>query len=289
MRLGKWLVRICSVGLIASSMHFGVASAATDNNAGFIAAYEHNAQIEVTLTTQQLNSSLVSKLNSQVSALYQMEVQMDAMVEGGVQPGAAALSVKLLQELTSVTTTVSTLQQSIQTTKKGSKDDANNQSLRAVSEDLWMIRGNLKQLSGGLSNTTASFSANNVYFLQKIIFAMQHEMIDLTSYLVNVASPTSSPAKAANISGISYDMVNVTPATQTIRDMVIALPLVTDANSNIISAAGTYSLTGPKGAQGVSISSASGLISIKPNASLGDYFVVYSNSGAYETITIHIL
>lgn len=289
MRLGKWLVRICTVGLIASSMHFGVASAATDNNAGFIAAYEHNAQIEVTLTTQQLNSSFVSKLNSQVSTLYQMEVQMDAMVGGGVQPGAAALSAKLLQELNNVATTISALQQSIQTIKKGSKDDVNHQALRAVSEDLWMIRANLKLLSSGLSNTTASFSTNNVYFLQKLIFAMQHEMVDLTSYLMNVANPTPSPAKAANISGISYDMVNVTPSTQTIRDMVIALPLVTDANSNIISAVGTYSLSGPQGAQGVSISSASGLITIKPNASLGDYFVVYSNSGAYETITVHVL
>ncbi len=293
MKFSKWLMGICSVGLIAGILQIGSAFAATDNNLAFIAAYENNELLQAKLQQQVTSTDTIGKLHAQISNLYKIEYKMDAMVEGPTKNDASVVLPSLTQALQNVTSIESSIQTTIRSVKSSiqveSQVSLNQQFKLLLNEDLHMVQGHIKNTFNNISKSSSKISISNINSLQDLIFALQHELIDLTNYSADVSSPSLFLTKVSNISNIKYDMVSVTPSNHPIRDMVVQLPWVTDANGNNIPAVGTYSLSSPSGAVGVVINSLTGSITIKPNATSGDYYVVYADGGSYDSTTIHVL
>ena len=293
MKISKWLMGICSVGLVAGVLQIGFAFAATENNLAFIASYENNELLQAKLQQQVTPTVSIGKLHAQISNLYKMEYTMDAMVEGPTKNDASLVLSPFVQYLKNIIVINANVQATIRSIKIGgqgdSQDSLNQQFKQLLNEDLRMVQGHMKNTLNSISKSSLKISVNNINSLQDLIFALQHELIDLTNYSADVSSPSLFLTKVGNISNIKYDMVSVTPSNHTIRDMVVQLPWVTDTNGNNIPAVGTYSLSSPSGAVGVEINSLTGSITIKPNATSGDYYVVYADGGSYDSTTIHVL
>ncbi len=312
MRLGKWVLTMGAVGLLAGTLQFGVSFAATDNNAAFLAQYLRNAQLETTLwqqldTTAASNGSdagvysvaakLYSQNNSLQSLLYQDENAMDAMVEGRVKQNTAQLTPNLLQVTAKVDSAIAPLLPSQNPNKKANTgavpahNDTSPTPLQTVTEDLHMVRVNLKNLSSVLSNTPTTYTVENVYSLQRLIYAVQQTVANATEYLVNDQQTSGSAVqqgKPSGVTGLVYDSTAIATSGQTTADMVIGLPWVSDDAGDTLTAMGVYSLSGPNGAQGVAVNPSTGMILVKPNATAGDYTVQYTVGNASASADVHV-
>ncbi len=289
-RFRKWLMGICGVGFTISLLISGVASAATDNNLAFIAAYENNELLQAKLQQQIDPTDVLNKLHAQISNLYKSEYIMDALARG---PSKNNVSMPpLFQYLKKINAINANVQSTIRSIKGGrgdSQSSLNQQFKQILNEDLRMVQGHMRNLLSEVSKSSTINLVNDVNSLQALIFSLQHELIDLTGFTANVANPSIFLTKVSNVSNIKYNLMTVIPSNRPIKDMVIQLPWVTDANGNNIPAVGTYSLSGPTGAVGVQINTTTGVITIKSNATPGDYYVVYADSGSYASITIHVV
>ena len=284
---------ICSVGLVAGMLQIGFAFAATDNNLAFIAAYENNELLQAKLQQQVTPTDSIGKLHAQISNLYKVEYTMDAVVEGPAKNGTSLVMSPFVQYLKNIMAINANVQAMIRSIKNGgqgdSHDSLNQQFKQLLNEDLRLVQGHMKNTINSISKPNLINSMNSLNALQDLIFSLQHELIDLTDYSAEVSNPSLFLANVNNVSNIKYDMASVTPSNHPIKDMVVQMPWVTDANGNNIPAVGTYSLSSPSHAVGVVINSLTGAITIKPNATSGDYYVVYADSGSYDSVTIHVL
>lgn len=138
--------------------------------------------------------------------------------------------------------------------------------------------------SSGLVTVSAGAAAGlyTVTYAQGTV----QESVGLT--LTPAGSTAGTPA---SVSGLSYaaPAVTIPPAGgQAVTDAVATPPVVRDALGNVLADSGSYALTGPAGASGVSIDQASGLLSVQAGATPGSYAVTYTQGSAAQAVGITV-
>lgn len=307
-RKGKWVAAAATVLAFTSLLPSGFALAAGRHarDAGdvvFIAGYEHGAQTEAELLqkAQTLGTAdpflpqfleTVQTLNQQVADLYTLWQALAGMAaHPSSAPGTAAASL-LRSEKAALSLDIAA--------DKGRLDslpDATGKSSRLTQKalkyatvildrQLRAVSASLQQVSAGLSGSRL---AGGISSLENAILHLQHVVILYTTIWVYHSQPAE--LVAAQASGLAYGSSTVAPPSagqSPVIDAVAAAPTVTDQAGNTLPDTGTYSLTGPSGASGVSVDPITGALTVEAGATAGNYTVTYTQDGVADSVTVTV-
>ncbi len=109
-----------------------------------------------------------------------------------------------------------------------------------------------------------------------------------TTAIASLPVNVSGGAIAATVTGLAYSSSIIIPTSTTTADTVAVAPTVKDANGNTLSNTGTYAISGPSGATGVSINSGTGVVTVAHGATVGTYTASYTQSGIKDSVTLTV-
>ncbi len=302
----KWF----TTAIVTASMVAMTAGSAfaQQSNTSFVAHYNQSAATEAKLMQQAQVSgntnatvtgllSTIENINSQITALFASE---QALVQGEAKiPRLEGAFKKFM----SLNTQRQHLLKEIRTDEAKLKKDWHHRQNVNYKQDklqLQVTLDQLKEVNLQLSHPDQGVLAwkKNPYdggltALQTSIVDLQKSSLHYTQELISLLKVTPAPVQvtAASIAGLAYANASLTiPAagSAAVTDVVAVRPVVKDSAGNVVADAGSYGLSGPAGAQGVTIDSATGTVTVNAGATPGAYVVTYAQSGVSETVTLTV-
>jgi hypothetical protein len=300
------IMTVCAAMTACGAIGTGAFASSNSSDAGFVARYNQNAQIEAGLlakaqagvgtsgATQQY-ATAVQTINQQIVALFGAEQTLaNEQAALSTLPAVSSQTDKLNHE-------EAQLDQEIENGNHGlsgdgkhhSKDWKRNEKLQIR---IWKLQEEkvklqLSEYEDAWSSGDHRSYANGLKGLQESIFNLQSSAIHYTNQWIAAEGSSSSTGNAASITGLSYTQSTITaPAagTQAVTDVVYSWPVVKDSNGNVIQNAGTYTLNGPTGATGVSIDGHTGTVIVIPGATPGQYTSTYSQNNVTDSVYFNV-
>ena len=301
-RTGSWVIGLGTAALVLTTAAAGAGAAAPASN--FASRYAQYSATETQLlqqaaaagasTTTAAFASTVQTINAQVAALYAAE-QVLASAKTGIPAAGAAERAKLRAEQKTLTRELRQVRSQAGKGKKGLKA-ADKRDLK-LKEKIWTAQ--LKQVAYELAHP--ALAAGNwkrhpydhgLSGLQQSILTLQQSAIHYTQLWITAAkAPAPTGGTPATITGLAYAQATIAvPASGSpaATDAVATMPVVRDAQSNVLADAGTFSIAGPTAATGVAVDSATGQVSVSAGATLGTYVVTYTQGSVSESVNLTV-
>ncbi|GGI98267.1 hypothetical protein GCM10010885_04800 [Alicyclobacillus cellulosilyticus] len=293
--------------------------ASSQLQAQFAARYQQNQQLEAQLlqqaaslqsanqTVAQLKAT-VDTLNQQIAALYAAE-QTLANAEANI-PADVGGGQPLLQQRAKLKAQAKAAQSQIAKDRREKKpvqlrlDELRYKEIAMLEDEVDLrIKEADSQRKGGWKQPLDGALRE----LQKTILDLQASAIRYTKLWIQLAkapsatssgSTTSGSSASGSASGVPASVTGLAYATSSIvipasgaaavTDVVAVQPTVKDAAGNTLAVSGVYSLSGPEGAQGVSIDPVTGTVTVQPGATPGTYTVTFTQGGVSESVTLTV-
>lgn len=303
-RIGSWVLGMGTAALVLSGM--SLTASAASGPSTFDARYTQNAQVEAKLVQQAQAeggssstitalSSTVQTIGAQVAALYASEQALET-AKAGIPSVTTGDRAKLQTQKRTLTREL----RAAKATLKKDRKSKNSVAKRELELRIKTWTAQLRQVTFELAHPQAAYGswkshpyAGGLTALRQSILDLQQAAIHYTRLWVAAAKPsgTTSTGNPATITGLAYAAATITiPATGSpaTTDSVAVMPIVKDAQGNVLTDSGTYSIVGATGATGVSIDATTGQVSVSPGATAGAYEVTYTQGGVVETAGITV-
>ncbi len=302
-RTGSWALGLAMAALVLGAT-IPAASAAAPSR--FDAQYQQNAQIETQLLAQaqaEGGSSAaaaalgqtVQAVEAQVYALYASE-QALLSIRTSIPSGAQGQRAGLTAQRRTIERDLAKAKVEIRQDRK----DKNPVVARGLKLQVKTWMAELRQVAYEIAHPRAADGswkshplAGGLVALRQSILDLQRAAIHYTKLWIAAGKAPAVPAtaSAATIAGLAYTSPAIAiPAAgaAVATDAVSAMPTVEDAQGNVLTDTGTFSIAGPGGATGVFVDAATGLVSVAPGATAGTYAVTYAQGGVAETVDLAV-
>ena len=288
--------------LASAALAAGPVHAASD--ATFIARYEHNAQIGAELLQKAEAAGgagadvaslkqAVTALNQLIPALYTAE---QALAHARSTASGTGLSQALLnptgQRKGGLGSAIRAARTAIRGRSHGESQWVRDQldDIHAAKAQLQKVASQLRQPAGSGRDRHGHPGGGHLAALQTAILQLQDAAIYDTGVWLTTVEP-SAAAIPVSITGLSYAQAAVTVPTAgsaPAMDAVAAQPVVKSENGADLPATGSYSLAGPENAEGVTIDSITGTVTVNAGATPGQYTASYAQGGIADSFAITV-